>query len=115
MTRPNVLILMCDQMQAARMGCAGDTVAHTPFLNSLAAEGVRFTHMISAHGQCVPSRASFITGLPPHECGVVVNYGFYDHQNRLNPTRDRTLGQTFRDAGYRTAYFGKCQIGRAHV
>ncbi len=111
MTRPNVLILMCDQMQAARMGCAGDTVAHTPFLNSLAAEGVRFTHMISAHGQCVPSRASFITGLPPHECGVVVNYGFYDHQNRLNPTRDRTLGQTFRDAGYRTAYFGKCHFG----
>jgi arylsulfatase A-like enzyme len=109
--RPNVLVLMCDQMQAARMGCAGDTVAHTPFLDSLADEGVRFSHMISAHGQCVPSRASFITGLPPHECGVVVNYGFYDHQNRLNPSRQPTLGGTFRDAGYRTAYFGKCHFG----
>lgn len=106
-TRPNVLVLMCDQMQAGRMGCAGDPVAHTPFLDSLADEGARFTHMVTAHGQCVPSRASFITGLPPHECGVVVNYGFYDHQNRLNPARDRTVGQVFRDAGYRTAYFGK--------
>ncbi len=110
-SRPNVLLLMCDQMQARRMGCAGDPVADTPFLDSLATEGVRLTQMISAHGQCVPSRASFITGLPPHQCGVVVNYGFYDHQNRLNPQRDRTIGQVFRDAGYRTVYFGKCHFG----
>ena len=55
-TRPNVLVLMCDQMQAGRMGCAGDPVAHTPFLDTLADEGARFTHMVTAHGQCVPSR-----------------------------------------------------------
>lgn len=109
--RPHVLVLMCDQMQAARMGCAGDRIAHTPFLDRLADEGVRFTHMISAHGQCVPSRASFITGRYPHECGVVVNYGFFDHQNRLSPTRFRTTGQVFSEAGYRTAYFGKCHFG----
>ena len=93
------------------MGCAGDPVAHTPFLDSLAGEGVRFTHMISAHGQCVPSRASLITGRYPHECGVVVNYGFHGHQNRLSPTRFPTLGQVFREAGYRTAWFGKCHFG----
>ena len=110
-TRPNVLVLMCDQLQAGRMGCAGDPVAHTPFLDSLADEGARFTHMVTAHGQCVPSRASFITGLYPHECGVIVNYGFHGHQNRLSPTRYRTLGQVFGDAGYRTAYFGKCHFG----
>ncbi|MBT4097581.1 MAG: sulfatase-like hydrolase/transferase [Gemmatimonadetes bacterium] len=109
--RPHVLILMCDQMQAQRMGCAGDPHARTPFLDRLAGEGVRFTHMISVHGQCVPSRASFITGLAPHECGVVINYGFYDHQNRLAPGKHRTVGQSFRDAGYRTAYFGKCHFG----
>ena len=109
--RPNVLLLLCDQMQAARMGCAGDPVAHTPFLDSLAREGVRFTHMISAHGQCVPSRASLVTGRYPHECGVIVNYGFHGHQNRLSPTRFPTLGQVFREAGYRTSYFGKCHFG----
>ena len=108
---PHVLVLMCDQMQAHRMGCAGDPHVRTPFLDRLAREGVRFTHMISAHGQCVPSRASFVTGLPPHECGVVINYGFYDHQNRLAPSRQRTIGRSFRDAGYRTAYFGKCHFG----
>ncbi|MEC9379130.1 MAG: sulfatase-like hydrolase/transferase, partial [Candidatus Latescibacterota bacterium] len=108
---PHVLVLMCDQMQAHRMGCAGDPHVRTPFLDRLAREGVRFTHMISAHGQCVPSRASFVTGLPPHECGVVINYGFYYHQNRLAPSRQRTIGRSFRDAGYRTAYFGKCHFG----
>ena len=108
---PNVLLLLCDQMQAGRMGCAGDPAAHTPFLDSLAAEGVHFTHMISAHGQCVPSRASLVTGRYPHECGVIVNYGFHGHQNRLSPTKFPTLGQVFREAGYRTAYFGKGHFG----
>lgn len=109
--RPHILVLLCDQMQASRMGCAGDRVAHTPFLDALAAEGVRFTHMISAHGQCVPSRASLFTGLYPHECGVIVNYGFHGHTNRLSPARHRTLGHVLRDAGYRTVYFGKCHFG----
>ena len=107
--RPHVLVLWCDQMQAQRLG-AVDSVAHTPFLDELVGEGVLFTHMISAHGQCVPSRASFVTGLYPHECGVMVNYGFHDHQNRLSP-RHRTLGHAFSDAGYRTTYFGKCHFG----
>ena len=107
--RPNVLVLMCDQMQGQRLGCIGP-VAHTPFLDQLAGEGVRFTHMVSCHGQCVPSRAAFITGQYPHECGVVVNYGFHGHQNRLSVSQ-RTLGHLFQDAGYRTAYFGKCHFG----
>lgn len=100
---------MCDQMQAQRLGCI-DPTAHTPHLDQLAAEGVHCTHLVSAHGQCVPSRASFITGLPPHECGVMVNYGFHGHQNRLGPD-SRTLGHVFAAAGYRTVYFGKCHFG----
>ena len=55
--------------------------------------------------------ASLVTGRYPHECGVVVNYGFHGHQNCLSPTRFPTLGQVFREAGYRTAYFGKCHFG----
>ena len=71
---------------------------------------IHLTHLISTHGQCVPSRASFLTGLYPHECGVMVNYGFHGHQNRLS-LRQRTLGHVFSDAGYETAYFGKCHFG----
>ena len=48
--------------------------------------------------------------LDNHDLPVVVNYGFHGHQNRLS-VEHRTLGHAFQDAGYRTAYFGKCHFG----
>jgi len=109
MTQPNVLILMCDQMQAKRMGFV-DGVAHTPNLDALAAEGVHFTNAISVHGQCVPSRCSFATGRPPHETNVMVNFGFHGHCGTLTP-RSRTFFHAFQEAGYTTAHFGKSHLG----
>jgi arylsulfatase A-like enzyme len=100
---------MCDQMQHNRMGFV-DSIAHTPFLDRLAGEGVHFTRAYTCHGQCVPARASFQTGLYPHECGVMVIYGFHEHQARLTP-KYQTIGHVFRDAGYQTAYFGKTHFG----
>lgn len=107
--KPNVLVLMCDQMQAGRMGFV-DGIAHTPNLDALAGEGVHFTHAVTAQGQCVPARAVFQTGLYAHECGVMINYGFYNHQGRLSG-RYAMLGREFADAGYRTAYIGKGHFG----
>lgn len=109
MTRPNILILMCDQMQARRMGFV-DGIAYTPNLDALAAEGVHFPNAITCHGQCVPSRCAFMTGLSPHECNVMVNYGFFDHCGHLT-ARNRTFVQEFRRAGYTTAHFGKSHLG----
>jgi arylsulfatase A-like enzyme len=106
---PHILILYADQMQHSRMGFV-DGVAHTPNLDLLAREGVHFTHAITEQGQCVPSRAVWMTGQSAHECGVMVNYGFFDHQNRLT-RRHRTLGHTLKEAGYTTAYFGKGHLG----
>jgi arylsulfatase A-like enzyme len=107
--RPNVLVLMCDQMQHQRLGFL-DPIAHTPFLNSLAAEGTHFSNAYTCHGQCVPARAAFQTGLYPHECGVMVIYGFHDHQARLT-AKYQTIGQLFQEADYQTAYFGKTHFG----
>jgi arylsulfatase A-like enzyme len=100
---------MCDQMQARRMGFV-DGVAYTPNLDRLAAEGVHFTNAISVHGQCVPSRCAFMTGMSPHECNVMVNYGFFDHCGHLT-TKNRTFVQEFQQAGYTTAHFGKSHLG----
>ena len=111
-SHPNVLVLMCDQMQAGRMGFI-DGVSHTPHIDRLAREGVHFTHAYTVQGQCVPSRAVFQTGLYAHECGVMINYGrkaFFGHENRLGP-QHVTLGHAFQKAGYRTAYFGKSHLG----
>ncbi len=108
---PNVLVLMCDQMQAGRMGFV-DGVSHTPNMDRLAREGVHFTNAYTVQGQCVPSRAVFQTGLYAHECGVMINYGkaFFGHRNRLGP-QHVTLGHAFQRAGYRTVYFGKSHLG----
>ncbi len=94
---PHVLVLMCDQMQHDRMGFV-DGIAHTPTLDRIAREGAHFTNAFTCHGQCVPARAAFQTGRYAHECGVMVNYGFYDHQNRLGP-QHLTLGHAFRERG----------------
>ncbi|MEE3258195.1 MAG: sulfatase-like hydrolase/transferase [Candidatus Latescibacterota bacterium] len=107
--RPHVLVLMCDQMQHQRMGFV-DRLAHTPTLNRLAKEGVHFTRAYTCHGQCVPARAAFQTGLYPHECGVMVIYDFHQHQARLT-AKYQTIGHLFKDAGYQTAYFGKTHFG----
>ena len=109
--RPSVLVLMCDQMQHDRMGWR-DGVAHTPVLDRLAKEGVRFTNAYTCQGQCAPARAAFITGLYAHQCGVMVNCGssFHGHAATLGP-QHVTLGHVFRDCGYRTAYFGKTHFG----
>ena len=106
---PHILVLFCDQMQASRMGFV-DGTAHTPTLDRLAATGVHFTQAYTCHGQCVPARASFQTGLYPHECGVMVIYGFHQHQARLT-AKYQTIGQVFGNAGYQTAYFGKSHFG----
>jgi len=106
---PHILVLICDQMQASRMGFV-DGIAHTPTLDRLAATGVHFTQAYTCHGQCVPARASFQTGLYPHECGVMVIYGFHQHQARLT-AKYQTIGQVFGNAGYQTAYFGKSHFG----
>jgi len=109
MTRPNILILMCDQMQAKRMGFV-DGIAYTPNLDALAAEGVHFSNAITVHGQCVPSRCSFVTGLSPHETNVMANFGFHGHCGTLTP-RTHTFIRDFQKAGYTTAHFGKSHLG----
>lgn len=109
MSRPNVLILMCDQMQAKRMGFV-DGIAYTPNLDQLARDGVHFKQAITVHGQCAPSRCAFFTGMSPHECNVMVNTGFFDHCGHLTE-KNTTFAHVFQRAGYTTAHFGKSHLG----
>ncbi len=103
--KKNILILYADQMQHDRMGFV-DGIAHTPNLDALAAEGVHFTHAVTEQGQCVPSRAVLLTGQSAHECGVMVNYGFFGHHGMLT-RKHRTFAQVAREAWYTTGWFGK--------
>lgn len=66
-------MVMTDQHAARIMGCAGDEDAQTPALDQLAREGTRFENCYCPSPLCVPSRMAFLTGLEPHQTGVLTN------------------------------------------
>ena len=59
---PNILLLMAEDM-SVRVGAFGDPVAHTPNLDTLASQGVRYTRTFTTAGVCAPSRAAHILGM----------------------------------------------------
>ncbi len=106
-TRPNILLVMTDQQFADAMSCVtGPKYIHTPNIDSIAAEGMRFTRAYCSNPLCVPSRSSMFTGRYPHEHGKQIN--------ATKPTLDTeefpTIGTVLRRAGYVTGYFGKWHL-----
>ncbi|MEO1307392.1 MAG: sulfatase-like hydrolase/transferase, partial [Pseudomonadota bacterium] len=78
MSRSNFLIIMSDEHQARALGCAGHPFVQTPHLDALAARGTRFTNAYTPSPICVPARASFATGLYPHQTRLWDNAMPYD-------------------------------------
>jgi arylsulfatase A-like enzyme len=99
-TRPHILILMTDQQRADSLRCAGHLQLRTPNIDRLAAEGIRFAQATTASPLCMPARASFATGLYPHNHGIWLNRG------ELRDG-DETFFGILRGAGYFTASIGK--------
>jgi len=100
--RPNIVLIMCDDMGWSDIGAYGGEV-ETPHLDRLASEGMRFTQFYN-NAKCTTTRASLITGLyprPPDE--------------KLLRTDMVTIGEVMREAGYRTALSGKWHLGRDEI
>ena len=103
--RPNILFIITDQQYAGAMSCAGNPDVYTPNMDSLAETGVRFTRAYCTHPLCGPQRASFMTGLFPHQNGAISN------NTPINPEyKGRTLGNFLADAGYDCALSGKWHV-----
>lgn len=107
-SRPNVLILISDQISAdALSSVIGTRYLNTPNLDALAARSLRFARAYAANPLCVPSRTSMFTGRYPVETGIQTNAA-------ITPPLDAalfpTFGTLFRNAGYQTAYFGKWHL-----
>lgn len=101
--KPNILLLMTDQMRWDAMGCSGGWV-NTPNLDRIASEGIRFTNCVTTSPVCVPARLSLATGLYPHNTGV------WNNQKHKMSSNTPTWMQSVRDAGYRTSLFGKTHL-----
>jgi hypothetical protein len=70
-SRPNIVFVMADDHAAHAIGCYGSRINHTPSIDRLAAEGMRFTNCFCTNSLCSPSRAAFLTGTYNHVNGVL--------------------------------------------
>ncbi|MDQ8194061.1 sulfatase-like hydrolase/transferase [Coraliomargarita sp. SDUM461004] len=103
MNSPNILLLITDQQRWDSLGVYGAPEAQTPNLDKLASEGIRFDQCYCNNPICTPSRASLMTGgeLPDH--GVMQLEDVLDQRQMMFP-------ELLRQAGYKTALFGKQHV-----
>lgn len=114
--RPNVLFILCDQLNAGLLGCYGGPIP-TPNLDRVCRSGVRFTNATCTYPICSPNRATIITGRYPHAHGIVYNCMRIDYPTLSSPpteqgiTRDdNTDGKLLHAAGYDTHQYGKWHL-----
>jgi choline-sulfatase len=98
--RPNVLLVMCDQLAAGWLPAYGHAVTHAPHLTVLARDGVVFEHAYCASPLCGPSRAAMLTGRLPSATGVFDNAAEW-------PAAMPTVVHALRASGYATTLAGK--------
>ena len=130
--RPNVVLILADDLGWSGLGCYGSTFYETPNIDRLASEGVRFTAAYSAASNCAPSRASIMSGQYTPSHGILyVGPGTYQERYKeyngnlkkfrmLQPRgktelppvdQVETMAECLRENNYRTAFFGKWHLG----
>lgn len=111
--RPNIVVLLCDDLGYGDLACFGHPHIETPHLDALAAGGIRLTACYSAAPVCSPSRVGLLTGRSPNRAGV---YDWIPHAQKPQPDRrdqvhlrrgEVTIAQCLQAAGYQTAMAGK--------
>lgn len=96
---PNVILITIDTLRADHLRCYGDEQVRTPNIDNLAADGTRFTTVVTAAPLTLPSHCSIMTGAYPMVHGVRDNVGY-----RLDPSIE-TLAQILKRHGYMTGAF----------
>ncbi|HET7559247.1 MAG TPA: sulfatase [Limnochordia bacterium] len=116
--RPNIILILIDDMGWRDLGCYGSSFYETPNLDRLAAEGMRFTDAYAACPVCSPTRASILSGKYPATVGVtnwiggnargrLIDAPYIDHL----PLEETSLAAALRAGGYATWHVGKWHLG----
>ena len=114
--RPNVIIILADDMGFSDLGCYGSEI-HTPHIDAMAEQGVRFAQFYNM-ARCCPTRAALLTGLYPHQAGIGAMNQKLDHnpayQGELND-KCVTMAEVLRGSGYHTGMVGKWHLCHLNV
>ncbi len=103
--RPNVVLLMADDMGWAQTGYYGHSLLKTPHFDAMAAAGLRMDRFYAGAPSCTPTRATVITGRTNDRTGA---FRVGDSINK----QEKTIAQAFGQAGYATAHFGKWHLNQ---
>lgn len=101
--RPNILLIIPDQLRAQALGCMGNPDVKTPHIDRLASQGVLFRQTFANTPVCCPARAVLLTGKYAHKNGMVCN------DLRLRESQ-MTLAELLKGAGYQTGLIGKWHL-----
>jgi|TARA_B110000879_G_scaffold179818_1_gene236010 arylsulfatase len=109
-TRPNIIVILSDDMGYSDIGCYGGEI-NTPNLDKLAANGLRYSQFYNT-ARCCPTRASLLTGLYPHQTGIghmIQDKKLPGYQGDLNK-KCMTMAEVLKPAGYSTYMSGKWHV-----
>jgi arylsulfatase A-like enzyme len=118
--RPNIVLILADDLGWADLGCYGNTYHQTPNLDRLAAQGMRFTDAYAASSVCSPTRSSILSGKYPARNDLTIWLGGRSpaHAQLLDAPfatelalEEVTIAETLKTAGYATASVGKWHLG----
>lgn len=104
--RPNIILFIADDLSWNDLGAYGHPSIHTPVLDRMAREGIRFDHAYLTASSCSPSRASILTGRYPHSTGA-------EQLHWDLPVHNVTFAEELRKVGYWTGGAGKWHMGEA--
>ena len=116
-TRPNIILVFCDDLGYAELGCYGQEKIHTPNIDRLADEGLRLTRFYSASTVCAPARCAIMTGYHTGHGFIrgnreVGGWGPEEPEGQWPlPDAQVTLAEVLRGVGYSTACIGKWGLG----
>ena len=103
--KPNIILVMCDDLGWGDVGFNGNKIIRTPHLDTMAKNSLRFERFYAAAPVCSPTRGSCITGRHPYR------YGVYFANTGHMKTEELTLAELLKKHGYATGHFGKWHLG----